>query len=193
MERFEKGTLCKTCLKPMKAVRTFRLFCNTKCRDINLGRYIEPDKLEKMCQYCFGTFFTTRKNQIYCSTECLKSSTKNKIQEKESEFNIFKRDKFRCIYCGKSSIEDGVKLHIEHISPLVLGGLTEINNLITSCQGCNNSKHANPLPNDIKVRILNIVIERNKHLPIQYYSTIEKQINELQTRHNGRVCRLVKR
>jgi 5-methylcytosine-specific restriction endonuclease McrA len=55
-------------------------------------------------------------------------------------FKVFKRDGFRCIYCGQSSIEDGVKLHIDHIKPVSKGGTSKLENLVTACAGCNGEK-----------------------------------------------------
>lgn len=50
---------------------------------------------------------------------------------KKLRFEVFKRDKFTCQYCGKSAPE--VVLHVDHIHPVSEGGETEIINLITSC------------------------------------------------------------
>lgn len=54
-------------------------------------------------------------------------------------YDILKRDKFKCCSCG-SSIDDGVKLHVDHIIPLSCGGKTEFNNLQTLCERCNLGK-----------------------------------------------------
>lgn len=107
-----------------------------------------------------------------------------------SEFNLFKRDNFTCIYCGKSPIEDGIKLHIEHIDPILIGGLTEIDNLVTACGKCNLAKSASALPNGVRLRILHVVLKRNKALSIHHYGLIERQILELQNKHKHRVSSL---
>ena len=57
-------------------------------------------------------------------------------------YNILQRDEFRCVLCGRSSI-DGAKLHVDHIIPLSKGGYTEYNNLRTLCAECNHGKGAN--------------------------------------------------
>lgn len=54
-------------------------------------------------------------------------------------FFILTRDNFLCQYCGRG-INDGVKLMIDHIKPYSKGGLTEEDNLITSCFECNIGK-----------------------------------------------------
>ena len=57
---------------------------------------------------------------------------------KKLRFEIFKRDSFRCQYCGASAPE--VLLHVDHLKPIVEGGGNDILNLITSCVSCNLGK-----------------------------------------------------
>lgn len=61
-----------------------------------------------------------------------------KALSKSLRFEIFKRDKFTCQYCGQKSPE--VILHVDHIDPVSKGGNNEILNLITSCYDCNMGK-----------------------------------------------------
>lgn len=53
-------------------------------------------------------------------------------------FEVFKRDCFKCQYCGAEA--PGVVLHVDHIEPVAKGGTNEITNLITACEPCNNGK-----------------------------------------------------
>lgn len=53
-------------------------------------------------------------------------------------FEVFKRDSFRCQYCGKSAPE--VILEVDHIKPVADGGKNTMMNLITSCRDCNRGK-----------------------------------------------------
>lgn len=55
-------------------------------------------------------------------------------------YDIMQRDKFKCVLCGRSSKNDNVKLHIDHIKPISKGGKTEWNNLRTLCEDCNLGK-----------------------------------------------------
>lgn len=55
-------------------------------------------------------------------------------------YKILKRDKYRCVACGRSAKEKGIVLHIDHKTPYSLGGLTTLTNLQTLCQECNISK-----------------------------------------------------
>lgn len=63
---------------------------------------------------------------------------KRKSIGKRVRFEIFKRDSFKCKYCGKSPPE--VVLHIDHILPVSKGGSSDMINLATSCQDCNLGK-----------------------------------------------------
>jgi hypothetical protein len=45
-----------------------------------------------------------------------------------------------CEYCRLLQDASGVTFHIEHVIPLVLGGVTALENLALSCPGCNLSK-----------------------------------------------------
>jgi hypothetical protein len=51
---------------------------------------------------------------------------------------VFKRDQFRCQYCGASAPD--VVLVIDHIRPVVDGGDDSLLNLLTSCEPCNAGK-----------------------------------------------------
>lgn len=53
-------------------------------------------------------------------------------------FEILRRDKFTCRYCGRSAPE--VKLHVDHIIPRVHGGTSEAGNLVSACVECNSGK-----------------------------------------------------
>lgn len=55
-------------------------------------------------------------------------------------FEVFKRDSFKCQYCGAASPD--ALLHVDHIRPVCDGGTNEILNLITACEGCNLGKGA---------------------------------------------------
>ena len=57
---------------------------------------------------------------------------------KKTRFEVFKRDSFKCQYCGKSAPE--VVLNVDHIVPVAADGKNDIMNLITSCFDCNSGK-----------------------------------------------------
>jgi len=63
---------------------------------------------------------------------------------KKIRFEIFKRDGFRCVYCGAVP-SDTVLLECDHIKPVAEGGTNEVDNLVTACGACNSGKGATPL------------------------------------------------
>lgn len=63
---------------------------------------------------------------------------KRKAISKRVRFEVFKRDSFKCQYCGKCAPD--VILHVDHIEPVSKGGDNDIMNLITSCAECNSGK-----------------------------------------------------
>jgi hypothetical protein len=65
---------------------------------------------------------------------------------KKTRFEVFKRDKFTCQYCGKSAHD--VILVVDHIQPVASGGDNGIMNLIASCETCNQGKGARKLSDD---------------------------------------------
>lgn len=62
---------------------------------------------------------------------------------KKIRFEVFKRDGFQCGYCGRTPPD--VTLEADHINPKALGGIDDINNLLTSCFDCNRGKSKIPL------------------------------------------------
>lgn len=68
---------------------------------------------------------------------------------KKIRFEVFKRDKFTCQYCGKSAPD--VVLNCDHVHPKAKGGKDDILNLITSCFDCNQGKKDRLLSDDTAV------------------------------------------
>lgn len=58
--------------------------------------------------------------------------------------DIYKRDEFRCAYCGfdGSSFEGWLFLEVDHLRPQSKGGTDEPENLVTACKACNAMKGA---------------------------------------------------
>ncbi len=114
------------------------------------------------CQYCGKPFTATNTCQIFCKP-CVKL---REMHRKETihrgRYAIFERDDHKCVYCGQSPIEDGVKLVIDHIIPYSISHDNGIYNLITACNECNRSKSNRPLKQEIYERIVKRNIERNE-------------------------------
>ena len=62
---------------------------------------------------------------------------------KSLRFEVFKRDSFKCQYCGRSAPD--VILEVDHIVPVAGGGKDDPINLITSCRDCNRGKGSKQL------------------------------------------------
>lgn len=58
---------------------------------------------------------------------------------KKTRFDVFKRDGFRCAYCGATPSET-VLLEVDHIHPVVEGGTNDMDNIVTACFDCNRGK-----------------------------------------------------
>lgn len=71
------------------------------------------------------------------------SSANRSPVSKKTRFEVFKRDKFTCQYCGAKAPE--VVLHCDHIHPVAEGGDSDIMNLVTACADCNGGKGARKL------------------------------------------------
>tara|TARA_R110002051_G_scaffold296742_2_gene362922 strand:- start:1316 stop:1708 length:393 start_codon:yes stop_codon:yes gene_type:complete len=61
-------------------------------------------------------------------------------------FEIFKRDGFRCGYCGFKPQKRGARdwgenyLQLDHVKPWSQGGADTLDNLVTACLECNAGK-----------------------------------------------------
>lgn len=87
---------------------------------------------------------------------------------KKLRFEIFKRDKFQCQYCGRTAPD--VVLQVDHIDPVANGGSNDLINLITSCFDCNQGKKATLLSDDTVVqkqrKQLELLQERREQLEL---------------------------
>lgn len=66
-----------------------------------------------------------------------------KAISKGVRFDVFKRDRFTCVYCGATP--PNVLLHVDHVVAVANGGGNGIDNLVTACQPCNLGKSAKSL------------------------------------------------
>jgi len=69
-------------------------------------------------------------------------TTSRKSVPKHLRFEILRRDNHACRYCG--AVAPDVKLTVDHVVPIALGGSNEPANLVTACADCNNGKSATP-------------------------------------------------
>lgn len=57
---------------------------------------------------------------------------------KRTRFEVLRRDNHSCRYCGATAPD--VKLTVDHVVPLALGGSDEPSNLVAACSACNSGK-----------------------------------------------------
>lgn len=67
-----------------------------------------------------------------------KNSCKRKEVPKTTRVAVFKRDEYRCQWCGATPFT--TQLEIDHIVPVSRGGKNDMDNLRTLCKGCNDGK-----------------------------------------------------
>jgi len=79
---------------------------------------------------------------------------------KRLRFEIFKRDRFVCQYCGAKP--PSVVLEVDHVEPKSLGGVDDEPNLITSCLDCNRGKGAVPLRDRVKEISFGLEIQQER-------------------------------
>lgn len=87
---------------------------------------------------------------------------------KRLRYEVLRRDNYTCRYCGASAPE--VKLTVDHVTPVALGGSDEPTNLVSACGPCNFGKSSSspdaPLVEDVAqdalrfVRALALVADR---------------------------------
>jgi hypothetical protein len=68
---------------------------------------------------------------------------------KTLRFEVLKRDRFTCQYCGAKAPD--VLLHVDHVHPESKGGDATILNLVTACAGCNLGKSDRLLSDDAAI------------------------------------------
>jgi len=136
---------CRNCFKPFLP-RHSEGICSSVCQKENFYKIRQTAYTPRCCELCKKEFIPIRDAQKYCSKGC--GSLGGKIESEKNKkikyFDIFKRDKFRCVYCGKTPKDDGVKLVIDHVFPIINGGEGEFFNLVTACYECNSNKGGLP-------------------------------------------------
>lgn len=85
-----------------------------------------------------GWLIKVRKG-VYCYDPKTAQSVKLDDFTPEQRQQIFERDGYRCVICGRGQ-KDGLELHVDHIKPRHLGGKSEIENGQTLCSECNLRK-----------------------------------------------------
>lgn len=91
-------------------------------------------------------------------------------------FEIFKRDKFVCQYCGGKPPES--VLVVDHVHPVSKGGSDEQENLITSCERCNQGKGDKPVASELSPLVKTMEIEKERFDQLREYESFLSQKSE---------------
>lgn len=96
-------------------------------------------------------------------------------------FEILRRDNYTCRYCGAKAPD--VRLTVDHVLPVSLGGTDDAANLVTACVSCNSGKASvtpdGPLIADVEadqlrwMRALQLAIEQRKAQFEQFSDDVE--------------------
>lgn len=95
---------------------------------------------------------------------------------KRLRFEIFKRDGFRCVYCGATPTQS--ILHADHVIPVADGGPTTADNLVTACQDCNLGKSSVSLDNKKLSKPILTQAHKEHAEQIKQFLAVEKEIME---------------
>lgn len=91
-----------------------------------------------------------------------------------TRFEIFKRDRFACQYCGRTP--PTVILHVDHIEAVCNGGGNDPLNLITSCDQCNQGKAGVPLGSVVQPIKDALLIERERAAQVAEYNAMLREL-----------------
>jgi len=118
----------------------------------------------------------------------LEKENPRKAIPKRIRFEVFKRDSFKCQYCGAEA--PSVILQVDHIVPVSKGGKNDISNLITSCCSCNSGKSDKLLDEDAvvtKERRQNEELQERRE-QIEMMFRWKKGLKDLKEKEIDRLC-----
>lgn len=134
----------------MNYIRAFREWVKN-ASDEELQAVLEPAVKGIECERCKAekdVYFIDPfgKTPFFYCLGCIEKVKVEDLPEPKSSkgltlrFKVLARDGFRCVYCGRSPSEDGVKLEVDHVFPKSKGGTDSMDNLVTACWECNQGK-----------------------------------------------------
>ena len=99
---------------------------------------------------------------------------------KRTRFEIFKRDGFRCVYCGATPLQK--PLHVDHVVPQAEGGASKPSNLVTACADCNLGKAAVPLEQKRFAPKIATQADKDHAQQILEYLAIQREVEAAKTK-----------
>lgn len=133
-----------------------------------------------MCRVCWFNYRT--------GISMGKAKSQRKVIPKSVRFEVFKRDSFKCHYCGASAPE--VLLQIDHIEPVSKGGDDDITNLVTSCAACNAGKSNKTLDDKSALAKQRVQLEelQERREQLEMLMAWKKGLKEIREDTLGKVC-----
>lgn len=107
--------------------------------------------------------------------------SKRQALSKKVRFDVFKRDFFKCQYCG--STPPAVVLEVDHVLPVAAGGTNAMHNLITACFDCNRGKSAGLLSSIPESLATQAEIAAEKLAQVKAFDRLIKSQRKLEEAH----------
>lgn len=151
--------ICTFCHKQFLSRRHVSLYCSNTCQTsyskkrMSQKGYIPWYKQIRRCVVCFKDFRPSSPSNKFCGQVCKVSSMSGQSRFLKLRFEVFKRDNFSCVYCGRSVKEDKIKLQCDHVIPRSKNGKDTLDNLVTACAECNRGKSDVLLIDVIKTKL----------------------------------------
>ena len=114
--------------KPTYLQKLVRSQIKNFIEQVNENKQVDKPKRKPATKASFTNNISTNK----------KRKTTSRYISKSTRVSVLHRDKYKCIFCGRSSQQ--IELQIDHIIPFSQGGSNEIDNLQTLCIDCNQGK-----------------------------------------------------
>lgn len=149
--------VCPRCEHTFITTQFPEVYCSENCTRLDEFNEIHRNfenpavrkALKKTCPICKKLFKTFAWDQKYCSGKCVRRAWQRHSSWLKIRFEVLNRDNFTCQYCGRNPTNDGIKLHVDHITPKRKGGTDDFDNLVTACNECNLSKITDSLNNEV--------------------------------------------
>jgi ssDNA-binding Zn-finger/Zn-ribbon topoisomerase 1 len=130
-------------------MRVFKDIMNN-ASDEELSELMEPAKEGIDCEKCSSEtnviYIDLGRWALFFCQNCIDKIKSEELPAPRSSkgltlrFKVLIRDNFKCVYCGRSPKEDGVKLEVDHLFPKSKGGSDSMDNLVAACWECNQGK-----------------------------------------------------
>lgn len=146
---------CLWCQSTFPKAQHNQKYCSKECGFLfRKANGSEPLDLRK-CPNCEIEFDPGFPHQVYCGERCKRESRRT-----ISYYTIFGRDRFNCIYCGRSPLRSmDIELVLVHVRPWRSSKDSTASNVATCCATCKSERQKNPI--DDCDEVIAVIAERN--------------------------------